>query len=1123
MKAAPPADAPARLRAASDFSCNLVVQAGAGSGKTSLLVERALQALARGIVQPSQLVAITFTEKAAAEMLIRLASGLDDLRALTEGHGEKVAATSAAARAYPDLRARHGLDDDTIRTRVIGALQQLHRLPVKTLHTFCADILRAHPRAAGVDPSFKVDSGEKRALLFQQEWDRFLADELGGSGTRQELWDRLLTRLTVAQIGSLAGQLAGFKVPLDVLSQPAEETLARNLLRTRVRPLMADVRALLDQPDSLTRMQGPVVQGLLQALAALDGDGFAACRQVLMDNPDLAARLHASSGLRPGTKTDAAFQLLFKATIKSSLRILRGVARTDAALGRDVAAALEPFVRSFRQAYLQAGLIDFDGMLTLTRDLLLQDTQVREAVRRRYRLLLVDEFQDTDPVQYDIVLLLTEEDGGIAEDPYTARLSPGRLFIVGDPKQSIYRFRGADYASFKRAVDRVGMDGGQHLDLTVNFRSTEAVLAPINSLFQDPAVWTDSPYQPEYVPIHAFGDQDEVPDAPAVELWNVETEAGTAPGRRRDEADALARELQRMGAKGECSYSEITILFRAFSNIDLYLRALRRAGVPFVVDGGSREFDQRREVEDLVSILRALARPGDPIALLAFLRSPSGGVPDTELSTYSGGDGSWNWSEGDLPDDASCPRLHAAIRLLRRLADETRLLPADGVIGHVIRHSPLLPLSAAAHEGTQRVANLRRLGGLAIAMARDGSLDLNDVLDALQDAGRKDLEGDSPLADEQEEAVRIMTVHKAKGLENGVVIIPDLARRDQIPGRRDLTAHAPFLPAGGRILALDMGEYCSPAWVWHQAEEESHEQAEELRVLYVALTRARHRLILMSAGDSGSTWSKALSAWGYNPDSLPGKEQLLAGGKVRHRSVPGSDSAHHRDVHEAPDAQVAVAGWEQAAESLRRSSQTLLRHPSGLHEERAQRLDGDRNHESAGSGRAIGILLHRALERAVTGTSAELLAQLRGSIKLVARECNVDPGNLGRKGEDLLESFIGSPLHQRLLSSQILGREVPLLIQDGNGVTWQGSLDLLLRDDDGRIVVVDFKTDHETDADSLLHSYGDQLAVYAAAVMTAMKLPDPPVAELWLLRSGEALAVPVEDRLQRLKLGPSGS
>jgi ATP-dependent helicase/nuclease subunit A len=545
-------------------------------------------------------------------------------------------------------------------------------------------------------------------------------------------------------------------------------------------------------------------------------------------------------------------------------------------------------------------------------------------------LLLVDEFQDTDPVQYDIVLLLAEEDGGSAEDPYSARLAPGRLFIVGDPKQSIYRFRGADYASFKRAVDRVGQDGGQHLDLTVNFRSTESVLSPINALFQDPSVWTDSPYQPDYVPIHAHGDAGEGGETPAVELWSVETDATTATGRRHNEADALARELRRLAATPACRYSDITILFRAFSNIDIYLRALRQAGIPFVVAGGSRDFDQRREVEDLVAILRALARPGDPIALLAFLRSPAGGVPDTELSTHSGADGSWNWSEGNLPDESALPRLHRAISLMRRLASETRLLPVDGVIGHVIRNSPLLPLSAAAHEGPQRVANLRRLAGLAVAMTRDGSLDLNDVVDALQDAGRSDLEGDSPLADEQEEAVRIMTVHKAKGLENGIVIIPDLSRGNQNPGSRDLTAQAPFLPQGGRALAMEMGEYCSPAWVWHQAEEERHEQAEEMRVLYVALTRARHRLILMTAGGSGGAWLKALSAWGYTHDSMPGDDQLLAGGTVRHRIISVARGDDHRQVLEPPDTDEAVAGWDQAIARLRASSGALLRHPSGL-------------------------------------------------------------------------------------------------------------------------------------------------------------------------------------------------
>jgi ATP-dependent helicase/nuclease subunit A len=377
-------------------------------------------------------------------------------------------------------------------------------------------------------------------------------------------------------------------------------------------------------------------------------------------------------------------------------------------------------------------------------------------------MILVDEFQDTDPLQYEIVLFLGERAGSCASDAYEADLEPGRLFVVGDPKQSIYRFRGADYEAFLRATSRIVRSGGRELRLTANFRSVGGVVGPVNALFEKEACWVErAPYQPPYIPISARWENGST--APAVEVWTV-GDAASGPTRaaeRRDlEARILARGILRLKEERAIErFGEVTVLLRAFSPLPRYLRAFREAGVPFVVAGG-REFLARPEVSHLLSILRALAIPSDPVALLAYLRSPAGGVPDGELAAFAAEGGEWSLRAS--PDAGRLPCLAAACERLRRLEEETRELPAGAVVGHALRASRLLTLSAVAFEGPQRVANLRKLAAFAAAVAADGRRSLLEVLDAIEEERTLALEADSPLADEGSVAGRVLTVHAAK-------------------------------------------------------------------------------------------------------------------------------------------------------------------------------------------------------------------------------------------------------------------------------------------------------------------------------------------------------------------------
>ncbi len=1119
-------DAADRLAAATDFDQNLVVVAGAGTGKTSLLVERLLVALGLERMGVEEFAAITFTEKAAGELRERLTSSLEKLRRLASGRlapDEKEAAT----RAFRYLTGPRGLSPDLVARRAVRALEELDRAKISTIHAFCADILRAHPVEARVDPRFEVDPGPRLEALLEERWAAFLQRELGGASLNRKRWARILERVPLGVAEEVAlgsrrrsgagrtGGVAALSVPERLLRDGgAIEEVAREL-RALARRLALDLEEILARQRGMNPRHVGLVQSFVRGLRSFEAEGVPGLRGLLTREPGLAAWLEDSDRVPDvGSRLENATEDEVKTVRKEARDLLRSLARVDDALLAELAEALVPFVRDARDAYLAGGSVDFDGILVLARDVLRDYRSVREALKRRYRMLLVDEFQDTDPLQYEIVLFLGERPGGGSEDAYGADLEPGKLFVVGDPKQSIYRFRGADYAAFRRSVERVETCGGRALTLTTNFRSVEGILRPVNALFAGGAspAWVESAYQPRYVPIVAARGGGR--EAPSVEVWTVGG-GGDAESRRRAEGEALASEIARGVAAGECGYRDVFVLLRAFSDLAAYLRPLRAAGIPFVVDGG-REFLERTEIQGLRAALRTLARPSDPAALLAFLRSPAGAVPDAELARYAADGRSWSWREE--PDAGKHPGIARSFRKLRELAAATRGLPADAAIRKVAVETHLLPLLALGFEGAQGVANLRKLAATAAGLAWDGSLTLDRILDVLDEERVADIEGDSPLADEQTDAVRILTIHKAKGLENRIVFVPDLGRGEPggpraawVPAVRVVR-----LPSGALALSLETKGGSNSARALDRREERLHERAELLRLLYVAATRARERLVLLAGTPSRNyraPWLEVLAAWDYRWKEPPEEGERLFGGAVMHRRVAGGAAPRRAEPSERPTHPAAsVAAYGRALEVLRGAAAPPLKRPSGEEDEEPRDAEeiagrpasrGSANQELA---RAVGAVVHHALERMDLANPRSLLEDLDSRARRAAAETGTDAARVGRAAREVLGTFVESPLSARLGTVEVLGREVPVLLLEG-GQTWRGNLDLLYRDPDGAVVVADYKTDALEDGAELVRRYGPQLAVYVRTVQRALGLPAPPRAELWMLRSGRIVTV----------------
>ncbi len=1043
----PPKDHAARHRAASDFDTSFVVSAGAGTGKTTLLIERILTAIGTGTARLPELAAITFTDKASGELRHRLGLGLGELGSLAGGV-RRDARPSAARRVYDRMIAEGRIDPAAFGARAAEAEAALDRASVTTIHGLCSEILRAHPLECGLPPGFVADKGVAGRRLASEEWTRFVEDELGPSGLRADLWERVLAKLRLREVEKIARALAGGAISDAALRAGLPRFDLRAAVGNEALRLAGLLRSAVEGTEGLTPAPR---EWLLEAEAALRSfaKGGAAIAKALIKSSSRIPDEMPEVRTKNVSPSDASALERLEARVRP---YLRGVCALDERAEADLVEALRPFALRLRERQVRAGVIDFDGLLVRTRDLLRDAPAVRASLKRRFKMILVDEFQDIDPIQYEIVLFLAEREDESASDAYVTRLAPGRLFIVGDAKQSIYRFRGADFGAYRRAVDHVLRQGGVRLSLTSNFRSTPEVLGPVNALFAEPGspIWRESEYLSAYEPIDAERDGG---NPLAVEIWTTGVDPD-APAweRRRAEGLALAAELSKIAGPGrEWRYEDVLVLFRGFSDLAPYLRALRDAGVPFVVSG-ARSFFGRTEIVQAMAVLRAVCDPADEVARLAYLRSPAGGVPDTELFAAASN------------RRAAAPALTSAIDRLAALRAAIAPLPVDAAVRRVLQASGLMLLSGLAFEGAQRVANLEKFAAAASELARDGRRTLSETLAALEEGFDADDEGDSPLADADRDAVRVMSIHRAKGLEAPFVVLADTAGgRGPRRKARVVTAMARF--GSAEFLRLDGPAFRSAAAIAASLDDAQHEAAEDVRLLYVALTRARDRLVVFGGGSRRTAWVDAIAAWGG----------------VARRSVAAGDPERTTGASHSPGAPAAVALYETAVAAVVARADPPFASPS----------EGDRPDE--------GIAL------ATGGTLTPSLARETGRIvhARLAGLGTVAGGAAFQEAERVLSEFAGSPLAPLWAGLDVLGREIPVLLSEP-GARWRGAIDLLYRDADGAVVVADFKIDASDDG--AIERHRDQLRVYADAVRRAV--PGARVrAELWMLRSGRVLEV----------------
>ena len=1102
----------ARELAETTFDRNVVVVAGAGTGKTTLLVNRLVHLLVKhpDPVMVTEIVALTFTNKAATEMKVRLR---ERLTLLAQPEIDTTRVKDGGAVSAADLCTRYGLSTEEVASRAAAALRDLEKSQIGTLHSFAAHLLRLYPLEGGVDPAFQEDDGLRFDEHFAACWDVWVDRELSRLGTRHDLWREVLRVTTLEDLRGLTRALCSELVDLETVeTQLKDETLSpaivewvrhtgergRALLEAHDRPKRRKVEHMLAAAVSL--MMSIVEQGpaAIQALPFADREWLEKDLGSSVSGWEKEEFAEAESIIKTASKLQAVNGSFFKYALR----------------------LIGPLVAEVRLSFRLNGWVSFDGLLARARTLLRDHRLIRERIKRDYRAVLVDEFQDTDPVQYELILAISECLGKQATTWQAMALEPGKLFIVGDPKQSIYAFRRADIEAFDRVVQKIEQDGGTVQTLTTNFRSDAAVLEPVNDVFD--RLFERRPLvQPANVRLEVQPQRRlSTFDAGVrlqVTLPAQDDRAFDAAGATRAEGETLARWLaEDVLSRPQVKPGQIALLFRKLTQADTYVDALRRYGLPYVIEG-EKHFYRRQEVIDLMNVLRVLDHPHDHVALAGVLRSPLGGLPDRalyELRRINGfdflrSDALAGW---DRPDAAAVRRLYGHLAWLHR---QVAALPLAEALELIFNRLPILEIAAASLHGEQAVANLMKVKQTAAALSDRPHLTLSGFVDLM--VARLDEqpdEAESPLSEESSNAIQVLTIHKAKGLEFPIVVLPGL---HQGSGReRELPVVTFDWSSGTYGLALSGAHNFGAVLV--QEKRKIREEAERRRVLYVGMTRAKDVLVLsggVTGRASGETVLGMLQDIGEGTVGAPETVALTVGASViphQTTSAPprkrSSRSSGQAATPRAEDPGTIAQLWREREErwaSARRTPVHLTPSLMG-----AEFLSGNYPPAIGGAdreaGKLVGVLAHRLLEQWDFRLPPQaLLDRIEPTVQRFVAGETEPVSALSDSLREILGHFIQSEPYRRLAAATILGREVPFTMSGADGQIVHGVMDVIYRLDD-RIWIGDYKTDTVTakDAQERAERYRIQMTLYKTAAQKSLQLPTIS-AQVLFLRCGIAI------------------
>jgi ATP-dependent helicase/nuclease subunit A len=1078
-KRRPPPDQNQRELIVRELDRTMLVEAAAGTGKTTSMIARMVALLAAGRCQVDTLAAVTFTRKAAAEIRGRLQLELE--RVVHESAGDE-------------------------RARLQDALRHIERCFVGTIHSFCARLLRERPVEANVDVAFQeIDDAIDRALR-DQAWqehveslvatDSPIVSELEEKGMK--LWQRTRRQdpivgeleelgLEVAQLGPAFMKMAEFP---DVQEWPAppvdmpDLSNARRELRLYAEHIRTLIPSLPDDPGNDQLI--PKYRQIDRMMSYVDVEKPAGLIELLdqfteFEIGDIVQRRWPTKGLGKAELTRwNDFTQRHAAPLRKAWRehcyapVLR---------------AIRPAKDIYDRLRRENTQLNFQDLLLRAVDLLRDKPQIRQYFRKRFTHLLVDEFQDTDPIQAEVMLLLTA-DNPDETDWQKCRPADGSLFVVGDPKQSIYRFRRADIVTYIKVKRIIAHGGGLIVPLAANFRTVEPIIDWINSTFQQSFPSEASNYSPENHPLQLGRDGGSNGDVSGIARLQIPAEHRTEEQLANFEAEIIARRIRHTldagltvprterereaGIGPQARPEDFLVIARTKKRLSLYGQKLQEYGIPNQVTGGSA-VNEVVELWLLYTCLRAVTRPDDQLALLAALRSELFGISDAVLYNFKRAGGTFSFHapipEEMVPDSKVI--LTDAFTRLQQYARWLAKLPSVSAIERVAIDLGLWPRSCTRRDGSLQAGSLGKGLELLRSAAHSAVATAADLVDHLGQIIDHDESHDGlPARPEQDAPVRVMNLHQAKGLEAPVVFLAYPTGQRQYPPEMHIDRTGDQVRGYLMIQGEFRGRRHRPVlahpvgWDRFADEEQRFLDAENNRLLYVATTRTGTQLTISQRAfrNDANPWQPFAQRLTNCPDvQVP----------ESHDAKPAS-SLVLAQIDVTNEVASITKQWNDASAP---TYSVLAAKESALSGPRGRKPRGAGEH-----GTEWGTVIHILLEAAMAGPRLDLRSLALSSLT----EQGLDP-SLADTAVETVQAVMRSDIWTRAQAGSKRFAEVPFetltKYTGSHGAVptlVRGVIDLVFREPAGW-VVVDYKTEQvpkESLAD-LVAYYRDQLVTYA--------------------------------------------
>lgn len=1126
MKSAPLlplADDAARRTAIAIHDRSFLVEAGAGSGKTAVMAGRIALMLAEGIA-PKTVAAVTFTELAASELLIRVREFVGEL---------------AAGRVPAELRVAlpHGLTGDQLH-HLLAASVAIDEITCTTIHGFCQRLIKPFPVEADIDPGATVTDRNQADLAFIEMTESWLREQLASDA------GGLLAELVLRDPGETVGLIHKILDHLRrrrALTVDAPDALAPLVgsFRDSAGELSAFVcNAGVDEPETadIAARFSEMAEGLV---GILPEDEPADLVRLLLARPH-ADLCTAAGGFRAykkkgkwsdaakraglakadGERLNATAQGLYDACCEAWTSLLQA---TAARVLADLIRLVQPVMDRFRDYKRSAALLDFDDLIFAARAMLRDHEAVRRALAVRFTHVLVDEFQDTDPLQTEIFWRLCGDttSGGDNADWTSFQIRPGALFLVGDPKQAIYRFRGADVAAYIQAREAfLAQDPDSVLPISTNFRSCAPILHYVNDRFE--LLLSAENGQPGFTALEPFhaGRETGVCVA-ALDIAVADADGKASAERQRDgEAEAVADMCARLigseaildrktGEYRACRPGDIALLAPTGNELWRYEEALERRGIPVATQAGKGLF-RRQEIQDLIALTRVLADRRDTLALGALLRGPLVGLTEEELldivwalpRSEDALDALPHLDLGVVPETIANTYARDVIEKLQVLRRRVNATTPHDLLAQAIDVLRVRPILLQRHrdQAERALANVDLYLSLSRAYAVRG---LRAFAEAMNSAWSDESRAVEGRPDAQEEAVALYTMHAAKGLEWPIVV--------------PVNTMTQLMAPENAVIDRDSGQFYCPVFGIRPTGYEAARDAEKaeldrerIRLWYVAATRARELLVLprLDVASKGSAWISLLD---LSLEDLP----ALDLGHLPPEIGLGAEGAQNMQTREIFAAEAAIiADHRQRIVWLAPSRDESVTGPA-LHAEMPEILvadvDGAPVEDGAiptiQGGRERGVLLHKLIEEVLTSETAEtetaLVARAEALIRAIGRPIANDPA------QGLVPAELAGCVARALALPEIVALRPRLLPEfpvyattttDEREEAMAGVADAIAVDDNGAPqVVVDWKSDVAPAPETLEH--------YRAQVRAYLNMTETERGLIILVTSG--LVIPV--------------